>query len=87
MGYNSTKINKELGNYVVDKEDIEMIIQKEFHEGDRLLKADIKEKLKKIYETLNINKSAKAIDIEEWFEVKRSKMEDKEGLELVKQKF
>lgn len=87
LGYNSTKINKELGNYVVDKEDIEMIIQKEFHEGDRLLKADIKEKLKKIYETLNINKSAKAIDIEEWFEVKRSKMEDKEGLELVKQKF
>ena len=87
LGYNSTKINKELGNYVVDKEDIEMIIQKEFHEGDRLLKADIKEKLKKIHETLNINKSAKAIDIEEWFEVKRSKMEDKEGLELVKQKF
>ena len=87
LGYNSTKINKELGNFVVDKEDIEMIIQKEFHVGDKLLKADIKEKLKKIYETLNINKSAKAIDIEEWFEVKRSKMEDKEGLELVKQKF
>ena len=41
--------------------------------GDFLTNAELKDKLNIIYTSLNINKTAKAGDITEWFEVQESK--------------
>ena len=43
---------------------------KEFNIGDRIPKKDIKDKLKLIYDRVNIKQTAKAIDLEKWFEIK-----------------
>lgn len=70
LGYNTTKINKDLGVKTFNKEDLAERIYSEFQVGDRISKAEIKEKLSLIYEELEFKKKAKATDLEEWFEVK-----------------
>ena len=45
-------------------------LTKEFNIGDRIPKKDIKDKLKLIYDKVNIKQTAKAIDLEKWFEIK-----------------
>lgn len=88
LGYNSTKINKELGNSVANN-NIEEVIYSEFKVGERISKADIKDQLSKIYDDLGLIKSAKASDLRDWFELKECKIEIdgnwKNGFELVKQ--
>ena len=85
LGYNSTKINKELENTTVDKDILKQAIYEEFKTGDRITKSVIKERLSNLYNRLNLNKTAKAIDLEEWFEVKRIKVGGRNGFKLVKQ--
>ena len=91
LGYNSTRINKELEDAIVDYDNIKQAIYSEFKIGDRIIKADLKEQLSKIYNSIGIKKSAKANDIEEWFEVRDCKIDLNgkrvNGFELVKQKF
>ena len=59
---------------------------------DKFSKADIKENLQKLYDSLNYTKKAKANDIEEYFEVKDCKVLNSEtgkyehGFELIKRK-
>lgn len=88
LGYNSTKINKELGNSVTNNS-IEEVIYSEFKVGERISKANIKDQLSKIYNDLGLIKSAKASDLRDWFELKECKIEIdgnwKNGFELVKQ--
>ena len=92
LGYHSSKIEKELGDTKTDKIiELKDKIYSEFKEGDRISLSDIKEKLAKIYSEISYSKSAKANDLEEWFEVslinitslqgKRGK-----GFELLKKK-
>ncbi len=92
LGYHSSKIEKELGDTKTDKIiELKDKIYSEFNEGDRISLSDIKEKLAKIYSEISYSKSAKANDLEEWFEVslinitslqgKRGK-----GFELLKKK-
>jgi hypothetical protein len=63
-----------------------------YNEKDKFSKADIKESLQKLYDSLNYTKKAKANDIEEYFEVKVCKVLNKEtgkwdnGFELIKKK-
>ena len=89
LGYNSTKINKELENITVDKDILKQAIYEEFKTGDRITKSVIKERLSNLYNRLNLNKTAKAIDLEEWFEVRDCKIDLNgkrvNGFELVKQ--
>lgn len=85
LGYSSTRINKELENILIDENMLKQAIYKEFRAGDRILKLDIKERLSNIYDKLNVNKTPKATDLGKWFEVKRTKVNGKEGFELVKQ--
>ena len=70
--------------------DLDSIIYSEFKEGDKLSKKDLKLKLANIFSSNKINKTAKASDIEKWFEVKRCRItinkKQSEGLELVKKK-
>ena len=91
LGYNSTRINKELEDAIVDYNNIKQAIYSEFKVGNRIIKADLKEQLSKIYNSIGIKKSAKANDIEEWFEVRDCKIDLNgkrvNGFELVKQKF
>ena len=61
-----------------------------FQENTRYTKSYIKEKLKKIYDKLGYSKTAKASDIEEYFEIKVCQILNKEtkkydnGFELIK---
>ena len=90
LGYHVTKVKKDLDIQSFAKDSLEEVIYSEFKEGDRISKAEIKERLGKIYDKLQYQKSAKATDIEEWFEVKlilltinRKKIN---GFELLKKK-
>lgn len=69
LGYNQTKINKELNRVVFSKRDLESNIYSEFHEGDIIERSEVKQKLKIIYDNLDYKKTAKATDLEGWFEV------------------
>lgn len=88
LGYNSTKLNKEIGNYIVAKNNDKFIkkLFENFEMGQKYSKKDIKEKLQTIYDELGINKKAKATDIEEWFEVKRTYIKGKDSIFIIKSK-
>ena len=70
LGYSITKIRKELGIVVFDKNLLKDEILKQFHVGDRLLLMDIKDKLKTIYQSINYESNPTASDLLEYFEVK-----------------
>jgi len=66
---------KEVINY--DSYYIIRAIDKSFKVGERYKKADIKEGIQSIYKSLEIDKVAKATDINEYFKNKDCKMSDK----------
>ena len=74
LGYNVTKIKRELGVVTFSDELLYDSIYSEFKEGDRLLLPVIKEKLSSIYSSINYKKTPKAIDLVRWFEIKESTM-------------
>jgi hypothetical protein len=65
-------------------------VYNEFKEGDRLTKAEIKERLGKLYERVDYDSVAKASDLGEWFELKTILLTIKgkkvAGFELMKKK-
>ena len=65
-------------------------IYKEFLIGNKYTKAEIKNKLKEIYSSLDLKIAAKASDIEKWFEIKRSQTrvngKKVDGFELIKKR-
>ena len=81
-----------------DKEDLEKkekaksIIISSFLPENKYLKSDIKETLRKIYEDLGYNKTPKASDLEEYFELHPCQIKNKEtgkkdnGFEILKKK-
>lgn len=70
LGYNVTKMNKELGIVVFSQENLDKKIYSEFKEGDKINLSDLKERLKEIYNELNYKSTPKANDIENYFQVK-----------------
>ena len=74
LGYNITKIKRELGIVTFSDELLYDSIYSEFKEGDKLLLPIIKERLSNIYSSINYTKTPKAKDIGIWFEVKESTM-------------
>ena len=87
-GYNTTKIREIFGMKVYDWSGIEKEVREEFKIGDRLNKAEIKNKLGKIYKKYNYPGQAKANDLEKWFEIKDISMRENgkrtHGFEIVK---
>lgn len=71
---------------IIQKLDLELNI------GDRKSKADLKSILQDIYDELGLKQTAKAIDIEKYFEIKPCKIPNKQtgkrdmGFELLKKK-
>ena len=66
------------------KDNVSSEIYKIFEVGKRYVKADIKETLKGLYKRLGYQKTAKASDLEEYFEVKGILTSDKKhGFEIL----
>lgn len=70
LAYHITSINKELKMLTFDIEPLKADIYTTFKVGDRLKYCDVKKTLKDLYKKHNYYRSAKAKDIEEWFETK-----------------
>lgn len=96
LSYNTGRIKKELKVITFNPLVLENIIYQDFHEGDRVPIFEIKEKLSEIYESIGYRRTAKAVDIMEFFEVKIAyitrKLENSEeskqyrGYELLKKR-
>lgn len=92
LGYNSTLIEKELGIVIFSPELLQEKIYSDFREGEKLLLVEIKDKLTDVYSSISYQKTPKAIDIKEFFEVKEymttitieNKKKRVHGYELIK---
>ena len=70
LSYNISKLNKELGIISFSPELLQEKIYSEFKEGTELLWSEIKDRLTNIYSEIQYEKTPKAINIKEFFEVK-----------------
>ena len=66
---NITKISKAIGVVVFDPANLGNHVRSTFNIGDKYSLADIKIKLQELYKNINYNKTAKATDLKEFFEV------------------
>ena len=85
LGYQKSKLDEEIKkNTKSIKEDNSVLIQQikvNFKIGKRYTLKEIKEKLREIYTTLHLSKTPKASDLEEFFEVKKTKITtDNDGI-------
>ena len=87
LGYGVTQINAEFEKVNTPK-NLSNEVWAEFNEGERLTTSEIKTRLKGIYARLNYNKTVKASDIKEWFEISSCRVGTKRirGFELTKKK-
>jgi hypothetical protein len=88
--YIKRKIDDIKGNSMIDR-DVRKEIYRLFQIGKRYINKDIKQSLKILYERLGYMKTAKANDLEEYFEIKAVKFQDLSGkwvhgLELLSKK-
>ena len=92
LGYNVTKIKKELGIVMFNPLILETEIYFAFKEGDKLPLSSIKAKLASIYKSISYDKTPKAVDLLNYFEVKKCKISTTDnkrvdGYELTKKLF
>jgi hypothetical protein len=88
--YVKRKIDEIKGNSMIGR-DVKEEIYRLFKIGKRYVNKDIKQSLKLLYERLGYQKTAKANDLEEYFEIKTVKFQDLSGkwvhgLELLSKK-
>ena len=95
LGYKRNNIEKALGIVTFSSDLLRDSIYSDFKEGDRISLASIKSRLEILYKSINYQSTAKAIDIEKWFEVRSIKLYEKsedgnrkqlKGYELLKSK-
>lgn len=92
LGYNYVSLKKETAIKKFDSTIIRNKIYEEFKEGDLISRSDAKFKLSEIYKDVGYQKTPKASDLGEWFELKESKIVNPEtkkrdgGFELLKKK-
>ena len=72
LSYNSTKIKRALGIVTFSQDVLETSIYREFKVGDIWILSSIKQKLEEIYNDINYDKIAKAIDLLNYFEVQET---------------
>ena len=70
LGYNKTKIDRELGIKLFNESDLGNHIRTNFKIGDRYTLSDLKEKLRELYTKIGYKATPKASDILEYFEVR-----------------
>lgn len=73
-GYNITKINKAMGITIFDLETLNDTIYSTFKVSEKYSKKYIKEKLQEVYNSADFKGTAKASDLENWFEMKSIKL-------------
>ena len=73
LGYDKTNIAKEYSDLQFDVSKISDEIYKTFQIGERYSKVEIKDTLNNIYSSLGYNKTPKANDLEQYFEIKECK--------------
>ena len=95
LGYKRNNIEKALGIVIFSPELLLDSIYSSFKEGEKYTLAVLKSKLGYIYSSINYSKTPKAIDIENWFNVRNIKLYEKDidgnkkqskGYELLKSK-
>ena len=74
LGFSITRIRKELGIVLFSPEVLINTIYSNFHVEDKLSLLEIKSRLSDLYSTISYNKTPKATDLEEFFEVKECKV-------------
>ena len=89
LGCNISLLKKELGIVMFDESKLSDEIYNNFKEGNKLSMSDIKKVLYIIYSNIGYNKTPKATDLEEFFEVKKCKIsigsgKRENGYELIK---
>jgi hypothetical protein len=67
LGYNMTKIRRELGIVIFNKELLINTIFTNFKIGDRMINSKIKEKLKSLYTSISYTAAPKATDLLDFF--------------------
>lgn len=91
LSYDYVRMKAAMSVKYFDKNKLVERIGEEFHEGDRIARVDIKERLAKIYDELQYQETPKANDLEEWFEVKDCQVlvngKRSRGYELLRKKF
>ena len=95
LGYNITKIKKELGIVIFSNELLYDSIYSDFREGEKYTLSNLKNKLSSIYSSINYQSTAKANDIGKYFDIKEYSIYEKNsdgsrkkirGYELLKSK-
>ena len=73
VSYQKSKLDQAMksGSLVILEEELEKVVNQKFKVGDRYSKSDIKFKLNEIYSEIGISKTAKATDLEKWFDLRR----------------
>ena len=92
--YKGADCNKEFNRVLLQQNSslLRTNIQLSFVEGERYTKTEIKEKLKEVYLNSNYTATPKASDLEQWFEIKSCKIQNKQtgkrdhGFEIIKKK-
>lgn len=79
LSYDGTYISREYSDLQFDKNVLASEIRNTFNPGERYTKSDIKEILKRIYTDLGYNKTPKANDLEEYFELRDCKITNSSG--------
>ena len=80
LGYYQAALEKEY-KVIMSGDSRKKVILKTFLVGQRYTLKEIKEKLREIYTTLHLSKTPKASDLEEFFEVKKTKITtDNDGI-------
>lgn len=74
LGYNMTKIRRELGIVIFNKELLINTIFTNFNVGDKLNQIDIKQKLFDLYTSISYTATLKATDLGNYFEIKKCKI-------------
>ena len=91
-GYSIARLDKQISNKLVNQTNLVSSIYQEFKEGEKTSKIELKTKLQKIYDLLGSKQTAKASDLEKYFELKSCKVKNSQtgkwenGFELVKKK-
>ena len=92
LGYDVTRMSRELSNKLVDSSEIESRIYEEILVGEKYTKSELKNKLADIYSDLSYNKTPKATDLDEYFVLKECLIQNKEtgkrdrGFEILKRR-
>ena len=79
LGYNYSRIKAAINVNQFNKSTLANEIYSSFIVGTKISKSDIKNNLEKIYNKLGYEKTPKATDLEEWFEIKRATIIEKQN--------